>query len=165
MHMIVVALAALLVQATPLPSPAPSASATPTASTAPAGPVPPAAQHPVTQQMAPPADFGELISSLNNMHSEIAKLQAMNGTSANNIKPVNVAQLGGSNPSALNSAITRNQAQLNQMRSALGRVTITTSTNQRITVAQFLADNRMNVSQIVGVDVKNGTMLLFYQKP
>jgi hypothetical protein len=158
MHMIVAALAALLAQATPLPSPAPGAPA-PAASAA------PAVQHPATQPLPAPADFGELISSLNNMRSEIAKLQAMNGTSANNVKPVNVAQLSGSNPSALSSAITRNQTQLNQLRSTLGRVTITTPTNQRITVAQFLADNRMTLTQIVGVDVKNGTMLLFYQKP
>lgn len=158
MHMIVLAIAALLAQATPLPSPAPAAPA-------PAVPAQQQQQRPATQPLPAPADFGELISSLGNMRSEIAKVQAMNGTSANNIKPVNVAQLSGSNPSALNSAITRNQTQLGQLRNTLERVTITTPTNQRITVAQFLADNRMALTQIVGVDVKNGTMVLFYQKP
>lgn len=162
MHMIVVALAALLVQATPMPSPAPGASTAPAAPNAPAAP---AAQRIVTPNAANQPDFGELMSSLNNMRSEIARIQTMNGTSSNNVKPVNVAQLNGSNPATLNSAITRNQAQLNQLRSALGRVTITTPTNERITVAQFLADNKMTVTQIVGADVKNGTLVLFYQKP
>jgi hypothetical protein len=156
MHMTVVALAALLAQATPLPSPAPSAS------TAPAAPV---QQRTATQNAANQPDFGELISSLNNMRSEIARIQSMNGTSANNIKPVNVAQLNGSNPTALSNAITRSQPQLNQLRNTLGRVTVTTPANQRITVAQFLADNKMAVTQIVGADVKNGTLVLFYQKP
>lgn len=159
MHITVIALATLLAQATPVPSPAPGAPAGPNA---PAAPV----QHaPATQQMPAPADFGELMSSLGNMRSEIAQVQAMNGTSSNNIKPVNVAQISGANPAALSSAITRNQGQLTQLRNTLGRVTVTTPANQRITVAQFLADNRMTLTQIVGVDVKNGTMVLFYQKP
>lgn len=156
MHMIALAFAALLVQATPLPSPAP------VASTAPAAPT---TQQQVQPQTGNQANFGELISSLNNMRSEIAKVQSMNGTSANNVKPVNVAQLNGANPSALNNAITHNQAQLSQLRNTLGRVTVTTATNEHITVAQFLTDNRMALTQIVGVDVKNGTMVLFYQKP
>lgn len=155
MHMIALTFAALLVQVTPLPSPAPAASTAPAA--------------PTTQQVQPQtgnqADFGELISSLNNMRSEIAKVQSMNGTSVNNVKPVNVAQLNGANPSALNNAITHNQAQLSRLRNTLGRVTVTTAANEHITVAQFLADNRMTLTQIVGVDVKNGTMLLFYQRP
>lgn len=159
MHMIVIALAALLAQATPMPSAAPGAT------TAPAAPAAPPAARVVTPSAANQPDFGELISSLNNMRSEISRVQTMNGTSSNNVKPVNVAQLNGSNPAALNSAVTRNQAQLNTLRNTLGRVTITTPTNERITVAQFLADNKMTLTQIVGADVKNGTLVLFYQKP
>lgn len=161
MHMIVIALAALLAQATPMPSPAPSANP------APAAPAAPVQQRTVPQQnvTGAQANFGQLISSLNNMRSEIAKVQAMNGTSANNIKPVNVAQLNGANPAALNNALTQKQNQLNQLRNTLGRVTITTSSNERITVAQFLADNKMTLTQVVGVDVQNGTIMLFYQKP
>lgn len=161
MHMIVAAaLAALLAQTTPQPSAAPPAGTTPTTpttttKTAPVQGAP----------AAPGADFGELMSSLSNMRSEIARIQAMNGTSANNIKPVNVAQLSGTNTAALNDAITRNQAQLTQLRNTLGKVTITTSSNERITVAQFLADNKMTLGQVVGADVKNGTLVLFYQKP
>lgn len=161
MHMIVAAaLAALLAQATPQPSAAPPAT-TPTVPTTTTTKTVPVQAAPA----APGADFGELMSSLNNMRSEIARIQSMNGTSANNIKPVNVAQLNGANPAALNDAITRNQAQLNQLRNTLGRVTITTSSNERITVAQFLADNKMTLTQVVGADVKNGTLVLFYQKP
>ena len=162
MHMIVIALAALLAQATPLPSAAPAATSGPAAPSAPAAPP---AQRMVTPSAANQPDFGELISSLNNMRSEISRVQTMNGTSSNNIKPVNVAQLSGSNPAALSSAVSRNQGQLNKLRTTLGRVTITTPTNERITVAQFLADNKMTLTQIVGADVKNGTLVLFYQKP
>lgn len=162
MHMIVVALAAFLAQATPMPSAAPGATSAPAAPNAPAAPAQP---HTVTPNAANQPDFGELMSSLNNMRSEIARIQRMNGTSSNNVKPVNVAQLSGSNPATLNSALTRNQPQLSQLRSTLGRVTITTPANEHITVAQFLADNKMTLTQIVGADVKDGTLLLFYQKP
>lgn len=138
------------------------------AQTQPAAPSPsnPPAAAPVapnTTATAGQPNFGELISSLNNMRAEVAKVQALNGASANNIRPVSVAQLNG-DPAALNQALTRNQPQLTALRNALGRVTVTTMTNERITVAQFLADNKINLSQVVGADVNNGTLVLFYQK-
>lgn len=163
MHIIVAALLAASVQATPVPM----ASAMPAASPAPAAstmPMRPATQPNQNMTAAGQPNFGELIASLNNMRSEIAKIQAMNGMSANNLQPVNVAMLNGSNPSALSGAIARNQNDLTRLRNALNRLTVTTDNNQRITVSQFLADNRMSTSQIVGADVRNGKLLLFYQK-
>jgi hypothetical protein len=118
---------------------------------------------PNTTATAGQPNFGELMSSLNNMRAEVAKVQALNGSSANNIRPVNVAQLNG-DPAALTQAMTRNQSQLAALRNTLGRVTVTTMTNERITVAQFLADNKINLSQVVGADVNNGMLVLFYQK-
>jgi hypothetical protein len=109
-------------------------------------------------------NFGQLMSSLNNMKDEIAKVQSMNGGSANNIRPVNVAQLSGADPTALNTAVTKNQSQLNALRSTLGRVMVTTSTNERISIAQFLTDNKIGLDQVVGADVASGTLVLFYQK-
>ena len=109
-------------------------------------------------------NFGELISSLNNMRAEIAKVQSMNGGSANDIRPVNVAQLSGADTSALSTAVTKNQSQLAALRNALNRVNVTTSTNERISVAQFLADNKIALSQVVGADVSGGKLILFYQK-
>lgn len=140
---------------------APSAPASPATSTTTTTTTTTTATQP---QAAGQPNFGELISSLSNMRAEIAKVQSLNGSSANNIRPVNVAQLNGADPAALNTALTRNQAQLNTLRSALSRVTVTTMTNEHITVAQFLADNRINVSQVVAADVNNGTLVLFYQK-
>lgn len=131
----------------PSPSTAPASSPVTTTTTATAG----------------QPNFGELISALNNMRAEVAKVQALNGASANNIRPVNVAQLNG-DPAALNQAVTKNQSQLGALRTALGRVTVTTMTNEHITVAQFLADNRITLSQVVGADVNNGTLILFFQK-
>ena len=139
-------------QVTPgAPSPAASPATTTTTTTT------------TTTATAGQPNFGELISSLNNLRSEVAKVQALNGASANNIRPVNVAQLGG-DPAALNQALTKNQPQLAALRNALGKVTVTTMSNEHITVAQFLADNRITLSQVVGADVNNGTLVLFYQK-
>jgi hypothetical protein len=141
------------------------------AQTQPAAPSPapaPATSTKATSTMtatAPQPDFGELMSSLNNMRAEIAKIQAMNGGSANDLRPVNVAQLSGADSSALSTAVTKNQTQLNALRNTLSKITVTTMTNERISVAQFLADNRITLSQVVGADVNNGKLVLFYQKP
>lgn len=139
-----------------------AASQTQPTAPSPAGTTAPAVA-PNTTATAGQPNFGELISSLNNMRAEVARVQALDGASANNIRPVNVAQLNG-DPAALNQAMTRNQSQLAALRNALGRVTVTTPTNERITVAQFLADNKITMSQVVGADVNNGTLVLFFQK-
>lgn len=120
------------------------------------------------QNVAAPAgqpDFSEFVASANDMPGTIAKVRAMNGASANNIRPVNVSTLSGSDAATLSSTVTRNQAHLNALRNALGHVTVTTMTNERISVAQFLADNKIGINQVVGADVNNGTLVLFYQKP
>lgn len=109
-------------------------------------------------------NFGQVISSMNNMRDVVSKVQSMNGGSANNIRPVNVAALSGADPSALSTAVTKNQAQVTALRNALGRVTVTTSTNEHITIAQFLTDNKIGVNQVVGADMSNGMLMLFYQK-
>jgi hypothetical protein len=175
MHIIVAAVFAAFVQVNPAPppqaaSPMPAVSAMPATSPAPATSAAPstapAQPHMPPQQKstAVPASFGDVIASLNNMRNEIAKIQAMNGMSADNLQPVNVATLNGANPNALNGAITRNQSDLTRLRSTLNRLTVTTDTRQRITVAQFLSDNKMSTSQIIGAHVVNGKLLLFYQK-
>ncbi|HLI95692.1 MAG TPA: hypothetical protein VKT72_06345 [Candidatus Baltobacteraceae bacterium] len=148
MHIIIAAILAAFAQTAPMPA----ASAMPAAA-------------PQTATMPGQPSFGDVIASLNNMRDEIAKMQAMNGTSANNLQPVNVAQLSGADPSQLNGAISHNQSELATLRNALNRMTITADTNQRITVAQFLSDNKMTTSQIVGVHVANGKLMLFYEKP
>src|SRR5579862_536434 len=63
-------------------------------------------------------NFGQVITSLNNMRNVVAQVQSMNGGSANNIRPVNVAALSGADPSALSSAVAKNQGQLNALRNA-----------------------------------------------
>ena len=131
-----------------------------------------AAQTTATTQSVPPStvgtagapNFGQLMSSLSNIRDEIAKVQSLSGGSANNLRPVNVAQLSGADPAALSTAVAKNQAQLATLRNTLGRVMVTTSTNERISIAQFLADNKIAVNQVVGADVVNGTLVLFYQK-
>lgn len=129
----------------------------------PAPHTPPAQPSPATPPAGQP-NFGQLISSLNNMQAEIAKVQSMNNTSANSVRPVDVAQLKG-DPAALNSALAKNQGKVTTLRDTLGKVNVTTNSNEHITLAQFLADNKINVSQVVGADVNDGTLVLFYQKP
>jgi hypothetical protein len=109
-------------------------------------------------------NFGQVIASLNNVRASVAKVQSMNGGSANNLRPINVAAMSGADPAALSSAITKNQSQLNGLRNALNRTMVTTSTNERISIAQFLADNRIMLNQVVGADMSNGMLLLYYQK-
>jgi hypothetical protein len=140
-------------EATPVPSPA-----------SPPSTAPHAAPQTLTAP-GPAANFDELLASLNNMRSEIAKIRALNGSSANNLRPVNVAQLPGSDSAALSSAVSRNLGQLSALRNTLSRVTVTGMNNESMSVAQFLADNRITLAQIVGADVNNGTLTLFYQKP
>lgn len=143
-------------QTQPQTAPNPAASSTTTA--------PQTAPQTVPATVPGQPNFRDLISSLNNMRAQIAKVQSMNGGSANDIRPVNVAQLSGADTAALNNAVTKNQSQLAALRNALNRVTVTTATNERISVAQFLADNKINLSQIVGADVNGGKLILFYQK-
>lgn len=159
MHILIGAFLAALVQMHPAPPPMPPAAPAPAVTALPVGSPAPASSPAAVQP-----NFGELISSLNNMRSEIAKVQAMNGSSANDIRPVNVRQLNGTDSTALADALSRNQANLAQLRAALGRVTITTITNEHITIAQFLADNKLSLTQVVGADVSNGKMVLFFQK-
>lgn len=172
MHIIVAALVAAFLSAPPPAapaSPAPMTTGAPAATMAPAPAVStapasaPAPGHPAAA--AGQANFGEVISSLNNMRAKIAQVRSMNGMSVNNVQPVNVAQLNGSNPSALDNAISHNQQQLAQLRTTLASVTVTTDSNQRISIAQFLSDNKMSTANIVGADVQNGKLLLFYRKP
>lgn len=144
----------------------PQTAPNPAASSATAAPqtAPQAAPQTAPGTAAGQPNFGELISSLNNMRAEIGKVQSMNGGSANDIRPVNVAQLSGADSSALSAAVSKNQSQIAALRNALNRVTVTTATNERISVAQFLADNKITLSQIVGADVSGGKLILFYQK-
>lgn len=159
MHIIVAALVAAFLSA---PPPAAPASPAPMTTGAPAATMAPA---PAAGTAAGQANFGEVISSLNNMRAKIAQVRSMNGMSVNNVQPVNVAQLNGSSPSALDNAIAHNQQQLAQLRSTLASVTVTTDSNQRISIAQFLSDNKMSTADVVGADVQNGKLLLFYRKP
>jgi hypothetical protein len=117
-----------------------------------------------TVSTAAQPNFGQVLESVNNPRGAIAKIQSMNGGSANNLRPVNVAALSGADANALSAAVTKNQGQLNALRGALGRVMVTTATNERISIEQFLTDNRIALNQVVGADVNNGMLMLYYQK-
>lgn len=117
-----------------------------------------------TVSTAAQPNFEQVLATVSNPAGAIAKVQSMNGGSANNLRPINVAALSGADANALSTAVMKNQSQLNALRGALGRVMVTTATNERISIAQFLADNRITLAQVVGADVNNGMLMLYYQK-
>jgi hypothetical protein len=151
------AVAQMQPQTTPQTTPNTSASAAPATTTTKTVPV-------NTVGTAGQPNFGQVIASVNNPRSAIAKVRSVNGGSANNLRPINVAAISGADPAALSTAVSKNQGPLNALRNALNRTMVTTTTNERISIAQFLADNRITLSQVVGADMSNGMLLLYYQK-
>lgn len=145
-------------QVTPMPSPGTGTTTTPTTTT-PSKPMP--AQAPAAGQPS----FEQLMSSLNRMKAEVAQVQALRAPlSTNNVKIVKVQTIAGTDTAALNNALSKNASQLASLRSALSRVPLTAGTdNHPLTFAQFLADNKMSVSQVVAADVSNGSLTAFVQ--
>lgn len=158
-----IALAALAVTAPALPlraqeppasSPAPAASAT-TVRTATA--IPPTAPN------AGPS-FGQLISSIDRIKAETAAVASLRSLSTNDVHLVKVSSMTGVDSAALSAAMNRNASQLASLRSALSRVSLVASTdNHPLTLAQFLADNRLTPSQVAAADVNGGSLTVFIQ--
>lgn len=109
--------------------------------------------------------FGQLMSSLAQMKSEVAKVQQLRALSTNDVRIVKVQSVAsGSDTAALNNALSRNASQLAALRSALARVPLTASTDRHtLTFAQFLSDNKLSIDQVVAADVNNGSLVAFIQ--
>ena len=109
--------------------------------------------------------FGQLMSSLAQMKSEVAKVQQLRMLSTNDVRLVKVQSVAsGSDTAALNNALSRNASQLAALRSALARVPLTASTDRHtLTFAQFLSDNKLSIDQVVAADVNNGSLVAFIQ--
>lgn len=141
-------------QETPMPSPAPAATSNTTRTATAISP----------RAASNGAGFGQLMAALNRSRSEAAAVAALRGLRTNDVHIVKVQSMPDADANALSAAVTKNASQLNALRSALGRVPLTATTdNHTLTLAEFLSDNRMSISQVVAADVSNGTLTVFIQ--
>jgi hypothetical protein len=144
-------------QVTPMPSPAASSAPTTTA---------PTTSNTATAPSAPAGQpsFAQLMSSLNRMKAEVAQVEALRTLTTNDVHIVKVQSMAGTDTAALNTALSKNASQLNALRNALGRLQLTATTDRHtLTFAQFLADNRLSINQVVAADVTDGTLTAFIQ--
>lgn len=118
-----------------------------------------------TVPQTPQANYQQLLSALNTTRTQIAQLRAMNSLTTNNVHIVKVQTLvTPENNAALNQALSRNQAQVGALRQALAATRVTATTdNSQITLAQFLTDNKIGMSQVVAMNVGAGNVTLFVQ--
>ncbi len=121
-----------------------------------------------TSGVVPPSgqpNYGQLISALNRTQSTTAQLASMKNLTTNNIKIVKVQTIvTPDNMTALNAAVTRNQAQLAALRRTLSNMPLTaTLDNSQITFAQFLTDNKLDVNRVVAADVAGANVVVYLQ--
>lgn len=139
------------------PMPAPPASAAPTTTT-----TTPATTN--VQQSAGQPNFGQLMSSLNRMKAEVAQVRSLRMLSTNNVHLVKVQSMQGTDTAALNTALSKNASDVAALRNALSRLQLTASTDSHtLTFAQFLADNKLSMNQVVAADVTDGALTAFIQ--
>jgi hypothetical protein len=152
-------------QVTPMPSPA--SPAAPTTTT-------PTTTTPATTKTGPTTttpgqtggqpSFDQLMSSLNRMKAEAAQVRSLRALTTNDVHLVKVQSVAGTDTAALNNALSKNASDLAALRNALSRLQLTATTDRHtLTFAQFLADNRLSVNQVVAADVSNGMLTAFIQ--
>jgi len=128
---------------------------------------------PVTQT-ANQANFGNLISALNNINAQIGNLNVLtnnlNGSlNGSNIQLVNVNDvLNGNNVNALNNALDRNNVQILALRDVLNNVNVIALNGNTVTLTNFLNNNTVpiTIGQVVGINVlSGGQVVVFYLPP
>jgi len=143
------------------------------------------AQNPPQKQtskgdVATQPNFGSLISALNAGTKHHAHLKGMTTVTTENVQVVNVADLlKGNDLSALENAITKNQANIDSLRATLGAntalnevitkttITTTTTTTTTDTTAAKAQAQTLTTNDIVAADVTpDGKVVLYYwRKP
>ena len=108
---------------------------------------------PVTGQ----ANFGNLISALNNIAVEITELNALNNLKITDVRVVNVEDvLKGNNVEALNNALNRNKVEI---------VKLTDTLNNNTVLTDFLKNNNIAVSRVIAIDVLSGGGVTLFVQP
>ena len=103
------------------------------------------------------ANFGNLISALNNIAVEINELKALNNLTVKNVQVVNVSDvLKGNNVEAFNNALNRNKVQIANLTNVLNNNTVLTD---------FLKNNNIAVSRVVAIDVLSGGGVTLFVQP
>ena len=102
------------------------------------------------------ANFGNLISALNNIAVEINELNALNNLTVKDVRVVNVQDvLKGNNVEALNNSLNRNKTEIAKLTNVLNNNTVLTD---------FLKNNNIAVSRVIAIDVlRGGGVTLFVQ--
>jgi len=109
-----------------------------------------------TQQVGQ-ANFGNLISALNNIAVEIGELNALNNLTVGDVKVVNVEDvLKGNNVEAFNNALNRNKTEIAKLTNVLNNNTVLTD---------FLKNNNIAVSRVVAIDVLSGGGVTLFVQP
>lgn len=118
-----------------------------------------------TVQPAGQPTYGELISALGRTPAVTAQIRTLANLTTNNIRIVKVQSIvPPANSGQLNTALARSQPGLAALHRALSSMKVTATTdNSVITVAQFLSDNKMNVTNVIAADVNAGSLMLFVQ--
>lgn len=168
MHRTVTALAATAILACwAVPAPAQQTTGTPqtTATAQPPATSPNRTATTATIPQTNAATYAQLIAAVNNTRTESSRLAAMQNLTTNNVRIVKVQTIvGPEGATALNAALARDQAQVAALRQTLSNTRLTATTdNSTITIGQFLADNKIDTSRVVAVDVTGGSVIVFVQ--
>ena len=108
-------------------------------------------------QRAGQANFGNLISALNNIAVEINELNALNNLTVKDVRVVNVEDvLKGNNVEALSNALNRNKTEIAKLTNVLNNNTVLTD---------FLKNNNIAVSRVIAIDVLSGGGVTLFVQP
>ncbi len=100
------------------------------------------------------ANFGQVISSIQASKTEASEIQALTEVkSVNVVKVSDIAQ--GENMTALDNAVTKNDADITQLRTAL-------SSNTAVNTA--LTGASVDVNQVVAADIQSDGVLTVYTR-
>jgi len=114
------------------------------------------------QQTATSANFGNLISALNNITAQIGNLNALNNVNAV-VSLVNVQDvLNGNNVTALNNALNNNLDNVHILQDFLNN-SVNNNTVQIIKDA--LNNNNVAIGQVVGINVLSGGQVVVFTLP
>ena len=109
------------------------------------------------KQVTGQANFGNLISALNNIAVEITELNALNNLKITDVRVVNVEDvLKGNNVEALNNSLNRNKTEIAKLTNVLNGNTVLTD---------FLKNNNIAVSRVIAIDVLSGGGVTLFVQP
>ena len=124
-------------------------------------------------EVAMKPNFGSLISASNSGSTHTAHLKGMTTINATDVQLVNVEDLlKGNDVSALNNALTKNQANIDSLRTTLGANTTisglfapATATTSTSTSTATAASTTPSVNDVIAADVgTDGKVILYYWK-